>query len=256
MKISVITTSFNREHTIEDTIQSLLSQDYPDIEYILIDGASSDHTMEIISKYKEQISKIVSERDNGMYEGLNKGIQAATGDIIGILHSDDQYFSHETLSRVATCFSETNADLVYGNGLFVSADDKTKIIRDWISGPYLKSKVGKGWLPLHTTVYIRRELFDKLGYYNDNYKIAADSDLLVRYLYKADIKTAYLNEYLVKMRMGGLSTSSKRIKQKWEEDIRLYRNHGINPYLALLKKIASKIPQFIRAKIHREAHSQ
>lgn len=249
MKISVITTCFNRENTIEDTIQSLLAQDYPDIEYIIIDGNSSDRTMSIVNKYKDRISKIVSEPDHGMYEGLNKGIRAATGDIIGLLHSDDLYFSDDSLSHVARCFTETNADLLYGNGLFVSIDDTTKVTRDWISGKYSKSKISLGWLPLHTTVYIRRTLFEKLGYYNDSYKIAADSDLLVRYLYKADIKVIYLNNYLVRMRMGGLSTTTKRFRQKWKEDIQIYRNHRISPYKALIIKIISKIPQFIRAAL-------
>lgn len=248
MKVSIITSCYNRESTIREAIESVLGQDYPNMEYIVVDGASKDNSLQIINEYKDRIATIISEPDKGMYEAINKGIHAATGDIIGLVHSDDFFYSKDTISRIVSEFERTGADLVYGNGLFVSFEDTSRVVRNWISGTYSKSKVRRGWLPLHPTVYIRRECMEQWGLYDESYKIAADSDLLVRYLYKASLKVAYLNEYVIKMRMGGLSTDKKRMKQKWGEDLRLYRAHGFNPYWALSLKIASKVPQFVQAK--------
>lgn len=251
MKISIITSCFNREKTIAQTIESVLSQDYPNIEYIVVDGASKDNTLAIIKRYKGRISHIISEPDNGMYEGINKGIRAATGDIIGLLHSDDFLFSTNTISRIVKRFEETQADFIYGNGLFVDSDNTDKVVRNWMGGKYSKWKVRHGWLPLHPTCYIRKSCMDKWGLYDESYKIAADSDFLFRYLYEADLKVEYLNEYIVRMRMGGLSTDSKRRKMMWEEDIRMYKSHGMPPTLTKLEKMAWKVPQFISAKLKR-----
>ena len=248
MKISIITSCYNREATIRDAIESVLAQDYPDIEYIVVDGASNDNSLKVINEYKDRIAVIISEPDKGMYEAINKGIRMATGDIIGLLHSDDFLFSKDTISCIVAELERTKADFIYGNGLFVDIEDTNRIVRNWISGSYAKDKVRRGWLPLHPTVYIRREALMKWGLYDESFKIAADSDFLVRYLYETDLKVAYLNEYIVRMRMGGLSTDRKRMKQKWAEDMRLYRAHGFNPYWALMLKIVSKVPQFIKAK--------
>ncbi len=213
MKVSIITSCFNREATIGDAIESVLSQTYPDIEYIVIDGASKDNSWAVIQRYKEGIAQMVSERDRGMYEGINKGLKRATGDIIGLIHSDDFLFSKETIAHIVRKFEETGADLVYGNGLFVDAKDTQKVVRNWISGSYSKGKMKRGWLPLHPTVYIRRECIERLGMYDESFKIAADSDFLVRYLYEGNLKVAYLDEYIVRMRMGGLSTDPEKMKQ-------------------------------------------
>lgn len=248
MKVSIITSCFNREATIRKCIESVLSQDYSHIEYIIVDGASKDRSLSIISEYKHQIAHIITERDNGMYEAINKGIRMATGDIIGLMHSDDFFYSTDSVSRIVAKIEEERADMVYGNGVFVDFADTDKIIRNWVSGTYNKKKMRRGWLPLHPTVYIRRECFYQLGLYDESYRIAADSDFLVRYLYEGDLKVAYLNEYIVKMRMGGLSTDRKKMKQKWAEDLRLYRDHGFHPYWTLCCKILSKIPQFISAR--------
>ena len=166
MKVSIITSCFNREATIGDAIESVLSQTYPDIEYIVIDGASKDNSWAVIERYKEGIAQMVSERDRGMYEGINKGLKRATGDIIGLIHSDDFLFSKETIAHIVRKFEETGADLVYGNGLFVDAKDTQKVVRNWISGSYSKGKMKRGWLPLHPTVYIRRECIERLGMYD------------------------------------------------------------------------------------------
>lgn len=249
MKISIITTCFNREGTIRDCIESVLSQDYADIEYIVVDGASTDGSLSIINEYKDRLSTIISEPDGGMYEALNKGIRVATGEVIGLLHSDDFLYSSRTISYIVRAFESSQADFVYGDGLFVDAVDTDKVVRNWISGTYKKTKVRRGWLPLHPTCYIRRECMEKWGVYDESFRIAADSELLVRYLYEADLKVHYLPEYIVRMRMGGLSTDPEKMKQKWSEDLRLYRQHGFPAYWVLGCKIASKIPQFISAKL-------
>ena len=213
MKVSIITSCYNRETTIRGAIESVLSQDYPNIEYIIIDGASKDNSLKIIKEYKNQITKIISEPDRGMYEAINKGIRMATGDIIGLVHSDDFLYSSQTISHIVQRFMETEADFLYGDGLFVNAEHTDKIVRNWISGKYRLWKVKHGWLPLHPTCYIRKEVLQKRGLYNESYKIAADSDLLFRYLIGGDLTVTYLKEYIVKMRMGGLSTDKIRRKQ-------------------------------------------
>lgn len=252
MKVSIITSCFNREKTIRDSIESVLAQDYPDIEYIVIDGASTDRSVNIINEYKNRLALFISEPDKGMYEGINKGVERATGDIIGLLHSDDILYAPDTISHLVKRFEETNADLVYGNGLFVDYTQMNKVIRRWISGPYSPNRVRWGWLPLHPTVYIRRNSFKALGYYDESYQIAADSDFLVRYLYRSQLEVSYLNEYIVRMRMGGASTSFDKTIQKWKEDFRMYKDNGINPYISLPLKILSKVPQFINAKLGKE----
>lgn len=249
MKVSIITSCLNRAATIRGAIESVLEQDYPYIEYIVVDGASKDNSLSIINEYKKGIDIIISEPDKGMYEGINKGIRAATGDIIGLVHSDDFLFSSHTISEIVQAFKEQQADLIYGNGVFVDYNNTNLMIRNWISGTYSKRKVKNGWLPLHPTVYIKKASIDQWGLYDESYKIAADSDLLVRYLYGADLKVSYLDKYLVKMRMGGLSTDSGKTKQKWAEDLRMYKSHGFNPIAALKGKVLSKIPQFIEAKL-------
>jgi len=232
--------------TIGQTIDSVLCQTYPDIEYIIVDGASTDGTMDIVKYYGHKIDKVVSEPDHGIYNGINKGLFMATGDIVGLVHSDDFLFSKNVVADIVYKFKQTNADFIYGNGLFVDPNDTNKIIRNWISGQYSKKKIEHGWLPLHPTCYIKTTLIKHWGGYNESYKIAADSDLLVRYLYEHKFKVEYLNEYIVRMRIGGASTTWRKQIEKWKEDIRMYRSHNLNPYLSLGGKILSKIPQFIK----------
>lgn len=248
MKVSIITSCYNRVRTIRSAIESVLSQDYEDIEYIIVDGASEDGTMDIVNEYRNRIAKIISERDHGMYEAINKGIRIAQGDVIGLIHSDDFFYDNHVVSRIVKKMKETGADFLYGNGLFVNPEDTGKVVRNWVGGSYRTWKVRHGWLPLHPTCYIRREVMNKRGLYNETYKIAADSDLLFRYLLGGDITVAYLNEYMVRMRMGGISTDSARRKHMWHEDVRMYQSHGLNPVITKLEKMAWKIPQFVKAK--------
>lgn len=248
MKVSIITTCYNRVATIQGAIESVLAQDYPDIEYIIVDGLSNDGSIDVISRYKEKVAKIVSERDHGMYEAINKGIKMATGDIIGLVHSDDFLYDNHVISDVVKQFKETNADFVYGDGVFVNATDINKPVRNWIGGPYYRWKVACGWLPLHPTCYIKRDVMMREGLYDESYKIAADTDLLVRYLYKARLKVVYMKRKIIRMRMGGLSTDSEKRRLMWNEDIRLYKAHGFWATPVKIMKMMWKVPQFIEAK--------
>lgn len=259
MKVTIITSCFNRVSTIEGAIKSVLKQDYPEIEYIIVDGASKDGTLDIIKKYNElthnsnfaknnpQFSfRYISEPDHGMYEGINKGLRMVTGDVIGLVHSDDFLYSEHTIRDLVNEFKRTGVDFVYGDGLYVNSINTQKVIRNWIGGDYRLWKVKHGWLPLHPTCYIKRSVMEKRGFYNETYKIAADSDLLFRYLLVGDLSVAYLHEYIVRMRMGGLSTDNAKRKQMWKEDIRMYRSHGLNPIITKIEKMMWKIPQFIK----------
>ena len=247
MKVSIITSCYNRAATIRSAIESVLAQDYNDIEFIVVDGSSTDGSLDIIREYADRISIIISEPDHGMYEAINKGIRVATGEIIGLLHSDDFFYDNGVIGRIVERMKRTHADFLYGDGLFVNPDDTNKVVRNWIGGGYRLWKVRHGWLPLHPTCYIRRDVMMRLGLYNESYKIAADSDLLVRYLLTGGLTVTYLNEYIVRMRMGGLSTDSAKRKKMWEEDIRVYVSHGLWPTLTKLEKMAWKVPQFVLA---------
>lgn len=247
MKVSIITSCYNRSATIRGAIESVLAQDYDNIEYIIVDGASKDGSLDIIREYNGRV-KYVSEPDHGMYEAINKGMRMATGDIIGLVHSDDFLYDSHVISEVVEQMQKTGADFLFGNGLFVDYDNTDKVVRKWISGGYRQWKVRHGWLPLHPTCYISRKAIERYGMYNETFKIAADSDLLVRMLLGGGLTVTYLNKFIIRMRMGGLSTDSKRRKQMWEEDIRVYSSHGIAPAITKLEKMMWKVPQFIKAK--------
>ena len=245
MKVSIITACYNRTKTIRGAIESVLGQDYDDIEYIVVDGTSDDGSLDVINEYKDQISTIVSEPDRGMYEAINKGIRMATGDIIGLVHSDDFLYDNHVVTDIVKRFIEKNADFVYGDGIYVAPDNTEKVIRNWKGGTYSRWKVKLGWLPLHPTCYIRRDVMMRLGLYDESFKIAADTDLLVRYLYDNSLKVEYLKRRIIRMRMGGLSTDSHRRKQMWDEDIRLYKAHGFWAVSTKIMKMMWKLPQFI-----------
>ena len=193
--------------------------------------------------------KFISEPDHGMYEAINKGIRMATGDVIALCHSDDFMFAKDTVSHVVKKMEETECDFLYADGIFVNERNTNKVVRKWIGGKYARWKVRCGWLPLHPTCYIKREVMMKCGLYDESYKIAADTNLLVNYLYNCHLKVAYLPEFVTRMRMGGMSTDSAKRKKVWDEDIRVYTGYGFKPVtLTKLMKMAWKVPQFVQAK--------
>ena len=262
MKVSIITACYNRGATIREAMESVMHQDYPDIEYIVVDGASTDGSLEEI-RYKDLLTrtktfkkdnphfsfKYISEPDGGMYEAINKGIRMATGDIIGLVHSDDFLYDSHVVSDIVRQFEVTDADFLYADGIFVETDNVYKKERIWNGGAYHRWKVRLGWLPLHPTCYIRRDVMMREGLYDESYRIAADTDLLVRYLYKAHLKVTYLNRRVIRMRMGGLSTDKEKRRLMWNEDIRLYKAHGFWAVPTKVMKMMWKVPQFIAAKV-------
>ncbi len=247
MKISIITSVYNNASTIEDAIKSVLSQTYTNIEYIVVDGASKDGTVDVIKKYEDKISTFVSERDKGIYDGLNKGVALATGDIIAFLHSDDIYENENVIADVVKLFETTNTDSIYGDLVYVDKNDTNKIFRYWKSGEYTFKKLCNGWMPPHPTFFVKREFYEKYGKFDLSYGIAADYDFMLRMLGKYKITTAYLPKVLYKMRVGGASNRSiKNIIQKSQEDIKALKNNGIGGLHTIILKNLSKIPQFLK----------
>jgi len=246
MRITIITVCYNRKNTIEKAIKSVLSQNYHDVEYIIVDGNSTDGTKEIISSYSDKITQFISEPDKGMYDAINKGLKLATGDVIGLMHSDDEFYDKKALTRIAARFEyEPNIDGVYGDGVYVSNDMQERLIRDRIGGVFSIKKLKEGWLPLHPTVYLKKSIIDKHGLYNLDFKIASDTEFLLRYLYKYKIKMSYIDSYIVKMRMGGMSTSFKRAFEVLQEDYKIYKFHGLAAIGTVFLKKTIALRQYI-----------
>lgn len=246
MLVTIITVCYNRKATIEQSINSVLNQDYPDVEYIVVDGNSSDGTQDIIKSYSDKIAKYVSEPDKGMYDAINKGLAMATGDIVGLMHSDDVFFDETVVTKIVEAFNKNpNADAIYGDGVYVTNDAEQKIVRNRIGGEYDVKKIKSGWLPLHPTVYIKNSVIKKLGHYNLDFKIASDTEFLLRYLYKHNINVSYLNSYVVKMRMGGLSTNYKRAIEVLREDYKIYKFHKLSGAKVVFQKKILALMQYI-----------
>lgn len=245
MKVSIITATYNSAETLGDTLRSLEAQTYSNIEYIIIDGASKDSTLDVIKEYSTKVTRIISEPDRGIYDALNKGIAAATGDIVGFLHSDDLLAYPEVVADIVAQFNSTHCQAVYGDLEYVSKIDTSKVIRLWKSGCYTKRKLQLGWMPPHPTFYMKRDLYQKYGSFDLNFRIAADYDSLLRYLWCNDISLSYVPKVLTKMRVGGASNRSlSNIIKKTGEDIRAINKNGLFwPTVVLLKNL-SKIPQF------------
>ncbi|MAZ29315.1 MAG: glycosyl transferase [Cytophagaceae bacterium] len=249
MKISVVTIVYNNKESIATCVESVLNQTYPDVEHIIVDGASTDGTQEVVQSYGPRVAKFVSEKDKGLYNALNKGLQMATGDIIGILHSDDLYFENTTLEDVANCFMETQADLVYGNGVYVDKQDISRVKRIYPAKPFSNRFLKYGWIPLHTTIYVKKEVFKEYGMYDESYKIASDYEISLRWFLEDKIKKYYLNQFLVKMRLGGKSTTAKLQKLKSKEDFKIIKQYNLLGFFTLGFKIARKIPQYIKPRL-------
>ena len=235
MKISIITATYNSAETIKDTLISVNNQDYPNIEHIIIDGKSKDNTLDIVREYGKRVTIIVSEPDKGIYDAMNKGIRAATGDIVGILNSDDFFTSDDIISTVALTFNNNNIDALYGDIHFVNPDNLDKTVRYYSSKIFKPSLFRFGFMPAHPSFYMKKSEYDKHGYYSLDYKIAADYDLLIRYLYKYKVKSIYLNKDFVTMRTGGVSTENFRSRVLLNKEIvKACRKYGIKSSMLLL----------------------
>ena len=244
--ISIITAVYNNKEFIEDAINSVLTQSYPNIEYVVIDGGSTDGTLDIIKKYDKKISKWISEPDSGIYDALNKGIKLSTGDIIGFLHSDDIFADYNVIEKIAGKFNLANVDAVYSDLVYVSKSNTNKIIRCWKTGKFLEKSLKFGWMPPHPTLFVRRSLYETHGLFDIGLKIASDYDMTLRLLKNNSGSIVYLNEVLVKMRLGGRSNKSlKNILRKSSEDYKaLKKNNFSFPAFTLLLKNIRKLKQF------------
>lgn len=208
MKISIITATYNSSTTIAECIASISNQTYQNIEYIIIDGASTDNTVEIIKNTPNRITKIISEPDKGIYDAMNKGISLATGNIVGILNSDDFLASNDIIEVIAKTFERENCDAIFGNLDYVASKNSDKVIRRWISSPYVLGSFAKGWHTPHPTFYVKREVYEKYGVFDISLNVSADFDIMIRFLERYKINSYYLNRVIVKMRYGGESTGS------------------------------------------------
>lgn len=245
MKVSIITAVYNNEKNIGGALGSLSCQTYKNIESIIIDGGSADGTVEIVRNHGSNISKLISEKDGGIYDALNKGIGLATGDIIGFLHSDDVYPDSNVIRAVADGFAGGEFDGVYGDLVYTYRDDTEKTIRYWKSRDYEPGLLRKGWMPPHPTLFLKKEVYEKFGKFDTGFEIAADYDFILRIL-RGGIKVKYIPRLLYKMRVGGISNKSiGNIIGKSSEDLRALRKNGVGGIGTLVLKNISKISQFI-----------
>lgn len=246
-KISIITVCYNSEKTIKDTIESVINQSYPNIEYIIIDGVSKDNTLGVIEPYKEKIARVVSEPDKGMYDAINKGIVLANGNYIGILNADDFYIDNHVIEKVVELLKTTGAQSLYADLYYVEYEKTDKVVRYWKSGNYKRKKFLTGWMPPHPTFFIEKSAYEKYGAFNLKLKSAADYELMLRMLYKYDISIAYLKEVAVKMRVGGMSNASlkNRIKAN-REDKKAWLINGLKPApYTFISKPLRKLTQYL-----------
>jgi len=235
LKVSIITVSFNSAKTIADTIESVLSQDFPEIEYIIVDGNSSDDTVQIIRQYENHISKWISEKDQGMYDAMNKGIAMATGDVIGILNSDDIYMNTHVISDLMALLEKEKAQVVFADLILVDQNNDNKVLRYYDSSHFHPDKFRFGWMPAHPTVFVRRELYQVVGPFSTTYQIAADYEMLIRILAIHKAPYAYFPKPVVRMRSGGVSTAG--ISRNWilnKEIVRACKENGIYSNMAML----------------------
>lgn len=248
MKFSLVTTTYNSAQTVKDTVQSVNGQTHPDLEHVIIDGGSTDETVELIQQIGQRLGNVISEPDNGIYDAINKGIQQSTGDVVGLIHSDDLLAYPEAIADLNQIF-ETNPDIeaVYADLQYVDREDTSKVIRNWVSGSYEHGLFRKGWMPPHPTFYVKKACYDRLGLYTMKLKSAADYELMLRYLHKNKIKVGYLPKVLVKMRVGGMSNVSLKNRIRANKEDRLaWEMNGLQraPFTTILKPL-SKLRQFI-----------
>lgn len=245
MKISVITVTYNSAATLADTLRSVACQDHPEVEHIIIDGASTDGTLDLVRREGAHVARVVSERDRGIYDAMNKGLRLATGELVGFLNADDLFADPQVLSRIAAA-AAGGADAVYGDLVYVAEADTSRVIRWWRSGSFAPEQLRAGWMPPHPTFYLRRSAMVGDGF-DTSLRIAADYEFMLRQLTRPGVRLAYVPEVLVRMRMGGASNRSlKAILRKMREDHSAMQRHGVGGWFTLLAKSLRKIGQFVR----------
>lgn len=251
MKISVITVTFNSAKTVADTLTSVAMQTHPDIEHLIIDGASSDGTVEIVRKYASTQTRLISESDRGIYDAMNKGIALASGEVIGFLNSDDFYANAAVLAKIADAFQDSAVDACYGDLVYVSQDN-SRVVRYWKSKSFTKGDFAKGWCPAHPTFYVRKSLIERMGFFDQSFKMGVDVEFMMRYLESGKIRAVYLPHVLVHMRLGGVSNQSfKSIFLQNKEIFAALRKNDI-PFSIVwftANKIVSRLKQFVAARI-------
>ena len=247
-KVSIITACFNSEATIRDTIDSVLGQDYPCIEYIIVDGASKDGTLGIVKGYGDKINIVISEPDKGIYDAMNKGIRAASGDVIGMLNSDDFYIDDSAVTQLINCMEGAGTDTVYADLVMVDRKNTERVLRYYDSSTFRLERLRYGWMPAHPTFIVKRELYETYGGFSLDYSIAADFEMVVRLLYVAGASCAYLPAVVIKMRVGGAST--RGLKSSWvlnREIVRACRANGLKTsLLRVLLKVPGKLLGYLR----------
>jgi len=246
LRVTIITVVYNAERYLQDCILSVLAQNHADLEYILIDGNSTDRSYQIAKAYQKDIAVLISEPDKGMYDALNKGISLATGEVIGILNADDILADENVITEVVKTFQNNAVAAVYGDLDYVAQDDVSKVQRKWRSASAQPKDLALGWMPAHPTLYIKAAVFEKLGGYQLNYGSAADYELMLRYLYRHQIATAYLPKLMVKMRNGGMSNQSAKYRyHAFLNDYSALKHNEVSfPMLALVLKKLRKVKQF------------
>jgi len=247
MKISIITVCLNSADTIEDTIRSILSQDYKNIEYIIVDGGSSDGTLDILTKYRDQIHEYISEPDKGVYDAMNKGIKLSTGDIVATLNADDVYADETIVGRMVEFMQSNGLDAGYGDIVYIDQNNNNHVTRFWKTGVYKRGAFSHGWVIPHPTFFCRKQVFERFGYFNDKLQIAADFELMLRFIEKHRIKVGYLPEVIVKMRTAGKANVLRGIIRGNWEIVRSFRpnNLRLSPWFFILKPV-TKMSQLFR----------
>ncbi len=246
MKVTLITATYNSAATIRDTLDCIAAQDYPDIEHLIIDGVSKDATLAIVAEYPH-VARVICEPDKGLYDAMNKGVQAASGEVIGILNSDDFYPHPQVISRVVALMEKTGADALYADLDYVDAENTDTIVRSWKSQPYHQRLFQQGWMPPHPTFFVRRGVYEQYGGFNTQLRFAADYELMLRFLLRHGVSVCYLPEVVTKMRMGGLSNAAWKNRLKANrEDREAWRLNGLQPrWYTIVMKPLRKIGQFL-----------
>ena len=250
MRVSIITACYNRVATIADAIGSVAGQTWPDIEHIVVDGGSTDGTLEVVARHRDSVDKLIPGPDRGIYDALNKGLAAATGSVIGVLHSDDFYAGNDVVRRVADEMGRRELDLLYGDVAYVHPDDLGRVIRVFSSRRFRPDRIAWGWVPAHPALFVSRRLFERFGPFKTDYKIAGDFEFVARVFSRAEPRYAYLPEVLVTMRTGGISTQGWRSTVTGNREIlRACRENGIRTnVLKILSKYPAKVLEFVRPR--------